>query len=131
MILKRIRLFAVAALLCAGAILRADTLPATAPMETLQDKLYSVFENNRDAIVKVYAQKSLPAVDKDGKEIEQLTLDVGSGFHRERRHCYDKRLCDALRKQAVGRVARRTARRQKRRVGSADNRVHIKNRRRF
>ena len=39
-------------------------------METLQDKLYSVFENNRDAIVKVYAQKSLPAVDKDGKEIE-------------------------------------------------------------
>ncbi|MFR6034552.1 MAG: hypothetical protein ACLUKN_16115 [Bacilli bacterium] len=60
--------------------MRADTLPATAPMETLQDKLYSVFENNRDAIVKVYAQKSLPAVDKDGKEIEQLTLDVGSGF---------------------------------------------------
>lgn len=80
MILKQVCQFTVATLLVSGAALRADTIPTDVPAETMQDKLYCVFENNRDAIVKVFAQKSLPAIGKDGEQINQLTLDVGSGF---------------------------------------------------
>ena len=80
MILKQVCQFTVATLLVSGAALRADTIPTDVPAETMQDKLYCVFENNRDAIVKVFAQKSLHAIGKDGEQINQLTLDVGSGF---------------------------------------------------
>lgn len=46
----------------------------------LQEKIYSVFEQHKDSAVKVYAQKKISLVDKDGKIHEKTTLDVGSGF---------------------------------------------------
>lgn len=49
-------------------------------VSTLQEKIYSVFNQNKDSSVKVYAQKKLSLVDKDGIVHDKTTLDVGSGF---------------------------------------------------
>ncbi len=48
-------------------------------VEALQSRLYSVFNQNKDSIVKVYSQRQLILVDKDGAKREQPTLDVASG----------------------------------------------------
>ena len=47
---------------------------------SLQEKLYSVFDNNKNSVVKVYAQKKFVVRGKDGKTVEKTTLDAGSGF---------------------------------------------------
>ena len=57
--------------------LASESAPAQA---SLQEKLYRTFEKNKDSIVKVYAQRSVSVVDKDGVRRQQPTLDVGSGF---------------------------------------------------
>ena len=65
-------------LACASVAARAD-----APSErsdSLQDKIYSVFESSKGAVVKVLAQKNFVGKDKDGKETPLTTLDVGTGF---------------------------------------------------
>ena len=46
----------------------------------MQSKLYKVFDSNKNAIVKVYAQKKIPFLNKEGKEEFRATLDVGTGF---------------------------------------------------
>ena len=77
------------ATICATASVHAQSLddktsgvaqPLNGAADSIQAKLYSTFDKNRDAIVKVYAQKAFTVKDKDGKDTEQLTLDVGSGF---------------------------------------------------
>ena len=46
----------------------------------LQESLYSLFENNKNSIVKVYAKKEIHSKDSAGNEAKTTILDVGSGF---------------------------------------------------
>lgn len=54
--------------------------PDASEAVSLQQSIYSLFENNKDSVVKVYARKDAVSKDADGNETHTTILDVGSGF---------------------------------------------------
>ena len=75
---KPIKLFMLAGVCVCAVFARAYAAQPSA--DTVQDKLYSVFESVKDATVKVYAQKTTYTKDEGGNMKNISVLDVGTGF---------------------------------------------------
>lgn len=74
-----------AAATAAAAVSARAQVPQNRPPDaseavSLQQSIYSLFENNKGSVVKVYARKDAVSKDADGNETHTTILDVGSGF---------------------------------------------------
>ncbi len=76
---KPIKVFLLVAFVFAPLFLRAQQADSPSA-DSVQDRLYSVFEMSKASVVKVYAQKTVVVKDENGADKNLATLDVGSGF---------------------------------------------------